>query len=101
VAEEIASAFTLGELRGRSLAEVLADALPAGALLVLDNCEHLIEACADQVGRILRNCRGLRILGHQPTTPGGDRRGGLAGPGAGPARERVDAYRLDTCGEAG
>ena len=62
VGEEIAAAFATGELRGRSLAEVLADALPAGALLVLDNCEHLIETCADQAGRLLKGCRGLQIL---------------------------------------
>ncbi|MGI8984690.1 MAG: tetratricopeptide repeat protein [Acidimicrobiales bacterium] len=62
VAEEIASAFTVGELRGRDLAEVLAVALPAGALLVLDNCEHLIGVCADLADRLLRGCRGLQVL---------------------------------------
>jgi hypothetical protein len=62
VREEIASAFAVGELRGRELAEVLADALPAGALLVLDNCEHMIDASSEQADRLLRGCRGLRIL---------------------------------------
>lgn len=32
------------------------------ALLVLDNCEHVIEAAADFAHRLLGACRGLRIL---------------------------------------
>ncbi|MGH3146879.1 MAG: ATP-binding protein, partial [Rubrobacter sp.] len=31
-------------------------------LLVLDNCEHLVEACADLAGTLLRSCPDLRIL---------------------------------------
>jgi predicted ATPase/DNA-binding SARP family transcriptional activator len=31
-------------------------------LLVLDNCEHLITACAQLVDRLLSACKGLRIL---------------------------------------
>jgi predicted ATPase/DNA-binding SARP family transcriptional activator len=31
-------------------------------LLVLDNCEHLIGACADVVGAILRSCPGVAVL---------------------------------------
>jgi non-specific serine/threonine protein kinase len=31
-------------------------------LLVLDNCEHLLEACAQLAGALLRTCPGLRIL---------------------------------------
>ncbi len=32
------------------------------AVIVLDNCEHLIEAAADLTDRLLSRCRGLRIL---------------------------------------
>ena len=32
------------------------------ALLILDNCEHLIDACADLAGALLPACPGLRIL---------------------------------------
>jgi predicted ATPase/DNA-binding SARP family transcriptional activator len=32
------------------------------ALLVMDNCEHLIEACAEWVDTLLNRCPGLRIL---------------------------------------
>jgi non-specific serine/threonine protein kinase len=31
-------------------------------LLVLDNCEHLVEACAVLVGRLLSSSEGLRVL---------------------------------------
>jgi predicted ATPase len=31
-------------------------------LLVLDNCEHLISACADLVVRMLQACGGVRVL---------------------------------------
>ena len=31
-------------------------------LLVLDNCEHLLPACAVLVDRLLRACPGLRML---------------------------------------
>ncbi|GAB2964657.1 LuxR C-terminal-related transcriptional regulator [Amycolatopsis acidiphila] len=31
-------------------------------LLVLDNCEHLLDACALLVGTLLRECPGLRVL---------------------------------------
>ena len=32
------------------------------ALLVLDNCEHLLEACATLVDTLLRSCPGLVVL---------------------------------------
>jgi predicted ATPase/DNA-binding CsgD family transcriptional regulator len=32
------------------------------ALLVLDNCEHLLDACAVFAGAVLRACPGVRIL---------------------------------------
>lgn len=31
-------------------------------LLVLDNCEHLVDACANLVARLLRSCPRLRVL---------------------------------------
>ncbi|HEX2699872.1 MAG TPA: LuxR C-terminal-related transcriptional regulator [Acidimicrobiales bacterium] len=32
------------------------------ALLVLDNCEHVVEACAALVSKLLQGCPGLRVL---------------------------------------
>jgi predicted ATPase/DNA-binding SARP family transcriptional activator len=31
-------------------------------LLVLDNCEHIVEACAELCGTLLASCPGLRVL---------------------------------------
>ncbi len=46
-----------------SAQSVLTDYLrPRHTLLVLDNCEHLLEAVADQVDRLLRAAPKLRIL---------------------------------------
>jgi len=35
---------------------------PAELLLVLDNCEHLLDACAELAGVLLADCPGLRVL---------------------------------------
>ena len=32
------------------------------SLLVLDNCEHLLDACAALAGRLLSSCPSLRVL---------------------------------------
>ena len=63
VPQTIASAFGLSEHPGRSLTETLADFLrPRNLLLMLDNCEHLVAACAYLVETLLRSCPHLRIL---------------------------------------
>jgi predicted ATPase/DNA-binding SARP family transcriptional activator len=52
--------YRAGSWDARSrLLEVLAD---ARALLVLDNCEHLIDACAQLADDLLRHCPKLRIV---------------------------------------
>ncbi len=59
----VASVFRVREERGRPLIEQLIDHLRAKeVLIVLDNCEHLIDACASLVDTILRSCPGVRIL---------------------------------------
>jgi predicted ATPase/DNA-binding CsgD family transcriptional regulator len=60
-----AVAFTLGvrERPGTSLTAALSDYLRTrNLLLILDNCEHLIEACAELAGALLHSCSGLRVL---------------------------------------
>src|SRR5688572_320257 len=43
--------------------DALLDALrPRHLLLVLDNCEHLVESCAILADRLLRECPDLRML---------------------------------------
>lgn len=59
------AAFTLGvvEQPGRPLLATLTDHLQSKKLLlVLDNCEHLVRACADVAHTLLRSCSELRIL---------------------------------------
>jgi predicted ATPase/DNA-binding SARP family transcriptional activator len=47
----------------RPALEALADFLrPRQLLLVVDNCEHLIEACAQLIERLLRTCPHLNVL---------------------------------------
>jgi predicted ATPase/DNA-binding SARP family transcriptional activator len=47
----------------RPLMDKLIDYLRAKELLiVLDNCEHLIEACAQVAGEVLRSAPGVRLL---------------------------------------
>ncbi len=60
-----AIAQTLGviEVGSEPLAETLRSRLrPMHSLLILDNCEHLIEACADLVESLLRTAPNLRFL---------------------------------------
>lgn len=63
VPEAVAAAL---QIRVHSRASVVAQVLdvlrPRASLLVLDNCEHLLAACADLAGAILRTCPHVRIL---------------------------------------
>ena len=62
-AQEVASLFGVREEPGRPLLDTLASLLrTAKALIVLDNCEHLVDACADLADRLLTSCPDLRIL---------------------------------------
>ena len=63
VPRAVASALGVHEQVGRSLGDLLRDHLePRRLLLILDNCEHLIEACATLANTLLRACPDLRIL---------------------------------------
>jgi len=59
----IASVLGVREQPGRSLLEVLADAVGSrDLLLVLDNCEHLIRPCAECAEALLEACPRLHLL---------------------------------------
>lgn len=63
LAPEVARAFGLLDQSAGWAVATLADSLAGRrALLVLDNCEHLLDACAILAGALLRSCAGLRIL---------------------------------------
>ncbi len=63
VSQAVARVLGVREEPARSLLSTLADSLqPRHLLLVLDNCEHLIEACVGLVIALLRTCPHLHIL---------------------------------------
>ncbi|MEV0667089.1 ATP-binding protein [Actinomadura luteofluorescens] len=71
VAGEVASVLGVGEsprVRGRAagpadLVSAIAEVLgPGSVLLVLDNCEHVVEGAADLAGALVSMTRDLRIL---------------------------------------
>jgi predicted ATPase/class 3 adenylate cyclase len=63
VAHTVVKTLNLIEQGERSPLEILVDFLrPKRLLLVMDNCEHLIEACARLVETLLRSCPEIRVL---------------------------------------
>ena len=63
VPQTLLSIFNLREDSHRTALEVLINFLrPKTLLLILDNCEHLIEACAGISEALLRACPKLKIL---------------------------------------
>src|SRR5690349_2355348 len=63
VPHAVASVLGLREEANRPLTATLVDALrPRHLLLVLDNCEHLIEACAELADTLLGACPKLRMV---------------------------------------
>jgi predicted ATPase len=63
VPQAVASVLSVREAPGTTLVDSVRAHLQAReALLLLDNCEHLVEACASLVGALLRDCPDLRVL---------------------------------------
>jgi predicted ATPase len=63
VPHAVAEALGVRDQSGRSPSDVLVDVLQdQDVLVVLDNCEHLLEACADFVATLLRGCARLLML---------------------------------------
>jgi predicted ATPase len=63
VTSTVASMVGVNASQDRSTLATLADYLREKTLLlVLDNCEHVIEACAQLAEHLLRQCPNLRIL---------------------------------------
>lgn len=63
VPQQVAKALGVQEQPNRAWVETLVHFLSAKQLLlVLDNCEHLVAACATLVESILSQCPGIRVL---------------------------------------
>jgi predicted ATPase/DNA-binding SARP family transcriptional activator len=63
VPQAVAAVWDVREEQGRPLQVTLADYLREKTLLlVLDNCEHVIDASSQLAGTLLQRCPGLRIL---------------------------------------
>lgn len=64
VAQAVAKALKVPDSPDLPLLEgVLEHLRDQKLLLVLDNCEHLIEACAAMVDKLLRDCPAVTVLG--------------------------------------
>ena len=104
VAPAMAGALGIAGQPGRPVAETLVDALaPLDILIVLDNCEHLIGACAKTAELIVRRCPRVHLLAtsREPLGIGGEtvyRVPSLSLPGPGDngssAAESSDAVAL-------
>lgn len=63
LAQEIARAYGLQDASTRWVVDTLAGhAGDRRVLLVLDNCEHLLDACAVLVNSLVRSCPNLHVL---------------------------------------
>jgi predicted ATPase/DNA-binding CsgD family transcriptional regulator len=59
----VAAAVGVRERAGQDLADTIAEELrPRHLLVVLDNCEHLVGACAALVGRLSSMCPRVHVL---------------------------------------
>ncbi|HXH61982.1 MAG TPA: tetratricopeptide repeat protein, partial [Fimbriimonadaceae bacterium] len=59
----LAEAIGYRQDQGKTMAETLIDRLrEKKALVVLDNCEHLLDACTAFAETLIHNCRGLKII---------------------------------------
>ena len=71
----ICEALGIGEQPGRAVLDTLLDALAFQfVLIVLDNCEHLIDTCAKTADAILRRCPGVNLIAtsREPLGIGGE-----------------------------
>jgi predicted ATPase/DNA-binding CsgD family transcriptional regulator len=63
VTQRVATALGVREETERPLSETLTEALrPRLLLLILDTCEHIVDACAALVHQLLAGCPGLRVI---------------------------------------
>ena len=63
VPQAVTGVLGVQEAAGKTVQQALVDWLkPKRLLLILDNCEHLVAACATLAADLLRNCPNIHIL---------------------------------------
>ena len=62
IAREVATALHIPDRGGRPAEALISTIGDSPMLLVLDNCEHLVDACAELVEQLLRSCPRLSVL---------------------------------------
>jgi predicted ATPase/DNA-binding XRE family transcriptional regulator len=63
IPQTVASVFGIREVADRQVTETLKNVLHRKTmLLILDNCEHLLDACTQLIMLLLTHCPNLRIL---------------------------------------
>jgi predicted ATPase/DNA-binding SARP family transcriptional activator len=63
VAQTVASFLNIAEASDQSLLETLGNELrDRTLLLILDNCEHVLDACARLAETLLKNCPNIKLL---------------------------------------
>ncbi|HET9168097.1 MAG TPA: BTAD domain-containing putative transcriptional regulator [Actinospica sp.] len=75
VAERLAAALSVRARPDEPLLATLAAQLrTARALILLDNCEHVLDGCAELAAELLSRCAGLRVLAtsREPLGVGGE-----------------------------
>lgn len=71
LSQSVARVLTVREQPERPLPDTLLDALrEKELLLVLDNCEHLVDPCARFAEKLLESCPGLKVLATSQETLG-------------------------------
>ncbi|SDH87823.1 Predicted ATPase [Actinokineospora alba] len=59
----VAARLGLGDAGGRPIMDTVLDNLrDSVTLLLLDNCEHVVDRCAEFVARVLEHCPGVTVL---------------------------------------
>lgn len=93
VAQQAASAIGVREQPGRAIGDSLIEHLAGQrALVLLDNCEHVVGACAALAETLLARCPGVRILAtsQEPLAIGGEAVFRLDTMAVPPERARAD-----------
>ncbi|HKJ38208.1 MAG TPA: BTAD domain-containing putative transcriptional regulator, partial [Anaerolineales bacterium] len=63
VPQTVAAVFGIRESSERPTIDLLTNVLrDKNALLILDNCEHLLDACAQLITTLLTNCQNIKFL---------------------------------------